>query len=402
MAKMPLDDVTILDVGQGIAPGYCTKLLASLGAHVLKIEPPTGDILRSAGPFPNDIPHPEHSGLFLYLNQGKQSATLDISKPMGRELLMKMLQDTDVLIENFSPGLLTSLSLGHETLREKAPQLVHCSLSWFGATGPYRDFQGCELVAYALSGHLYLTGDPDKPPLKAGGYQSEYQAGISAALAVMSALAYRDITGEGQYLDVSVIEAAAHTFDGTALFSLAKLPGPPLRRRGTRQLNTDQFEPYPSTILPCKDGWVHVHWSSSNPEGLAFLTGNPRLADSDLQATPMGHADEIDETLSAWLAERTADEIMTLAQEVRMPFTKVQHIPEVLDDPQNQATGFFQSVNHPEAGSYRYPSSPIHLDMHTNQPSRAPLLGEQNQKVYCDQLGLSRHELDQLQLNGIV
>ena len=151
-----------------------------------------------------------------------------------------------------------------------------------------------------------------------------------------------------------------------------------------------------------RDSWVHVHYSPSNPEGLAFLTGNPRLADSDLQATPMGHADEIDETLSAWLAERTADEIMTLAQEVRMPFTKVQHIPDVLDDPQNQATGFFQSVNHPEAGSYRYPSSPIHLDMHTNQTSRAPLLGEQNQKVYCDQLGLSRHELDQLQLNGIV
>lgn len=393
----------MLDLSQGVAGGYCTKVLADLGAEVLKVEPTrVGDCGRRAGPFLNDVPSPETSAPFLYLNARKKSVTLDINTRTGVAILSELARGADILVESDKPGTMASLGLGYATLQQDNPSLVMASLSCFGQSGPYRDYEGCDIVAYAVSGYMYLTGDEDEEPLKAGGFQSGYQAGIQAALAIVAALTYRDFTGQGQYLDVSAIEALASTFDGVGLYTTLERQGFMPRRNGTRLINRDPHYAYPSALLPCRDGWVHVHYSPGNPEGLAFLTDNPRLASSEVMGAMMGHADEIDQMLVEWLRDHTRLEIQTAAQEVRVPFTMVHSIPEVLEDPQNAAMGSFVEVDHPVAGKLRYVRSPLRVGGGPWPPARAPLLGEHNREVYCQRLGYTEKDLIQLRALDII
>jgi CoA:oxalate CoA-transferase len=396
-----LEGVVVVEVGRGVGIAYCGRLLADQGARVLMVEPPSGSPLRREGPFPQDLPHPEAGGLFLYLAAGKESVTLNLHTPSGRSLLFRLLERADVLLEDLPPQERDTLGLAPEAVGARFPRLVHLSLTWFGSRGPYSTFQGCDLIAYAVSGYASLTGDPDKPPLKAGGRQTEYQGGVNGALAVLAALLQREATGRGQWIDLSTVEATAHTFDGVALFHMVQRGILP-KRNGTRLIQQDPHAPYPSTLLPVKGGWVHAHWSPQNPEGLALLTGNPRLADPEVLAAPRGHADEIDALLVEGLKGLTPAEVMERAQEMRVPFTAVQDVAQALSDPQNAAMGFFPEVEHPVAGRWRLPSSPIHWGEEPHTPRRAPLLGEQNRAVYCGELGLSPEDLVRLRAGGVV
>ncbi|MFN3973865.1 MAG: CaiB/BaiF CoA transferase family protein [Dehalococcoidia bacterium] len=401
MTRDALTGITVIEVAGGVGIGYCGRLLADQGARVLLVEPPQGSPLRRSGPFPGEIPNPEASGPFLYLGAGKESITLNLHTATGRFLFRHLLERADVLLEDFPPGALEGLGLAPADLQRSFPRLVHLSLTWFGHVGPYAHYQGCDLVAYAVSGYAYLTGDPDKPPLKAGGRQTEYQGGVNGAVAVLSALLGRDLTGRGQWIDLSVVEATAHTFDGVTVFQMAQRGVVP-RRNGTRLIQREPHTAYPSTLIPVKGGWVHAHWSPQNPEGLALLAHNPRLADPEVLATPMGHADEIDALLIEGLKECTPQEVMEQAQELRIPFTVVQDVAQVLDDPQNRAMGFFPDVEHPVAGRWRIPASPIHWDDAPYEPRRAPLLGEHNRRVFCQELGLSPQDLVRLRAGGVV
>ena len=403
MTDSALSGINVLDLSQGVSGGYCTKVLADLGAQVIKVEPPfVGDSARRRGPFLNDVPNPETSAAFLYLNTGKQSITLNIESSTGTAILLELAKQADILVENFAPGFMAKLGLDYPSLAQVNPGLIMASISYFGQSGPYRDYQGNELIAFAVSGYMYLTGDEDKEPLIAGGSQGGYQSGLAAAMAIMAALNHKEFTGEGQYIDVSAIEALNSTFDGVTFYTMLERRGVMPRRAGTRLISRDPNAAYPSTLLPCKDGWVHAHHSPSNPEGMAFLTGNPRLEDPDVMATMMGHADEIDEMLKEWLKDHTREEIQTLAQEIRVPFTMVQSIAEVLEDPQNKARGFFVEMDHPVAGKLRYPSPPVHMPASPWQPGRAPLLGEHNREVYCQRLGHSTEDLVRLRELNVI
>ena len=398
-----LSDVNVLDLSQGVSGGYCTKLLGDLGASVIKIEPPSvGDPIRRTGPFLNDVPNLETSAPFLYLNTGKQSITLDLETLTGQRILKELVKDADVLVENFKPGIIAKLGLDYPALERVNPGLIMASISYFGQSGPYRDYQGCELVAYAVSGYMYLTGDEDKEPLKAGGSQSEYQAGLSAAMAIVAALTHKDFTGEGQYIDLSAIEALNSALDGIAFYTMLERRGYMPRRAGTRLSNPDPHSAYPSNLLPCKDGWVHVHSSPSYPEGLAFLTGNPQLAAPEVMEAMRGHADEIDQMLMEWLKDYTREEVQTLAQEIRVPFTMVQSIAEVLEDTQNDAREFFVEIDHPLAGKLKYPRSVFSTPDSPWQPGRAPLLGEHNQEIFCGRLGYSKEDLVRLRALNVI
>ena len=227
-SERPICGIKVLDLSLGLSGGYCTKMLRDLGAEVIKIEPPgTGDDTRSIGPFLNDEPDVETSAPFLYLNQGKKSVTLDISHPDARGIVERLASSSDVVIESFKPGYLSGLGLDYEGLSTVNSSLIMASISYFGQKGPYSQYEGSEIVAYAFSGYMYITGDPDREPLKAGGYQSEYHGGISAAMAVVAALNYRDLTGEGQYIDVSTVEAIASTFEGVSYYSMQRAGGRP-------------------------------------------------------------------------------------------------------------------------------------------------------------------------------
>ena len=401
--ERPLDGVKALDLSLGLSGGYCTKMLRDLGAEIIKVEPPdTGDETRTLGPFLNDEPNVETSAPFLYLNQGKKSVALDISSPEARPVIQRLAAACDILVESFKPGYLSGLGLEYDSLSKTNPALIMASISYFGQEGPYSQYEGSEIVAYAFSGYMYITGDPDREPLKAAGYQSEYHGGISAAMAVLAALNYRDLTGEGQHIDVSTVEALASTFEGVSYYSMLEREGVLPRRRGARLIHTSHHAPYPSTLLPCKDGWVHVHYSPSIPEGLAILTGNDRLAENDLMTAMSGHADEIDGLVVDWMKDLTREEVYERAQELRIPFTKVQTIPEVMSDPQNQARTFFRETDHPVAGTLKYPGSPLAPWAGSESPARAPLLGEHTDEVLRDILALSDAEVSRLRGQGVI
>ena len=277
MDDSALSGVSVLDLSDGELGAYCTKLLADMGANVTKVERPlVGDATRRIGPFLNDVPDLETSAPFLYLNTGKKSVTLNLENETGGSILRELVGRTDIMVECFKPGVLADLGYDYASLEEVNPRLIMASVSYFGQTGAYRDFEGCDLVANAVSGYMYLTGDEDNEPLKPGGSQSAYQAGLAASMAIMAALTYREFTAKGQWIDISAIEALTSTFNGVAAFTMVERTGTVPRRAGTRLINRDSRAPYPSRLLPCKDGWVHVHYSPSFPEGLALLTGNPR------------------------------------------------------------------------------------------------------------------------------
>ena len=209
MADSALSGLKVVELGDFIAAPYCAKLMADMGAEVIKIEPPgLGDSARRYGPFPNDEPHSERSLLFAYMNTSKLGITLDVTKPLGKRVFRELLKDADVLVEANPPKTMEELGLDYDSIKDVNPGLIVTSITPFGQTGPYRDYKATELVSFHIGGIGYPTpGDvvnPDtSPPMKAPGHQADIMAGVTGASASMTALFAREFTGEGQHIDVS-------------------------------------------------------------------------------------------------------------------------------------------------------------------------------------------------------
>ncbi|MGE0540673.1 MAG: CaiB/BaiF CoA transferase family protein [Dehalococcoidia bacterium] len=400
MANGALADLRVLDISVGVAGPYCTKLLAGLGAEVIKVEPPGGDPTRRRGPFPGDEPHPEKSGAFLHLNAGKLGITLDVTTAAGCETIQRLACDTDVLVESAAPGYLASLGLGYDDLAAVNPGIIVVSITPFGQDGPYSQYHSTEIVTYALSGYILMSGDPDRPPLKAYSDQTELQGGQQAATASMVALFARELTGLGQHVDVSICEAGSFLLGGMPQSYFFR--GDRFRRTGTRVMNFPPTGPYPSTIRPCKDGYVHAHMNPRHPDLMATLMEEPDLADPEVMATPYGHADQIDELMQPWLNQHDKFEAVRRAQELRLPFTEVLTPAEVMADPAHHERGFWTEITHPVAGTLTQPGAPVQMSRTPWQTGRAPLLGEHNETILCDRLGYSREDLTILRDRGVI
>jgi crotonobetainyl-CoA:carnitine CoA-transferase CaiB-like acyl-CoA transferase len=369
-----LAGITVVEVATGVSGPYCGKLFAGLGAEVIKIEPPGGDPTRRAGPFPGDTPDPERSGLFLHLNTGKRSIVLDVATEAGRRELDQLLERADVLILDGRPSELRALGLEPDRLRQQFPRLVVTSVTTFGLTGPYAEYGGGELIAYALSGYMMLTGAPNRPPIKAYGSLVEYEAGAHAALGTLAALFARDRDGAGQLVDASAMEAGTFLLGGVE--QQAWFYNRIVRRNGTRLLGFAAAHSYPSTIRPCKDGFVHCHSNNRYLDLLGALIPHPRLLDPDLLAAMMGHADEIDAIMDEWLADKDRHEVVRRAQELRLPFTEVMTPGEVMADPHHRERGSFVTVDHPGAGPVLQPGAPFRMHGTPWMTGPAPVLGE--------------------------
>lgn len=390
MSERALSGVRVLDLTHHVAGPYCTKILADYGADVVKVERPgVGDATRSMGPFPDDTPNPERSGHFLYLNTNKKSVTLNLKSATGQQVLKEMVKQSNVLVENFSPRVMPSLGLGYDTLKKVNPGLAMVSISSFGQTGPYRDYRATDLTMWGLSGILWECGEPEKEPLKMGANVSEYIGGLYAALVALAALQHRDETGVGQHVDVSIAEAM-HTMQPsmTLVFSYA---GFVRKRAGVH---------FPWGILPCEDGYVgfflptQAHW-----ELLCALLGMPELRDKPEYATPMmreERRDEVTAIIRSWLQGRLMEDVFHAAQELRLPLTIVPNPEQILSLPQHKAREYFVDIDHPVAGRLKYPGAPFRLSETPWQAGRAPLLGENNEEVYCGRLGYSKERLAKL------
>ncbi|MFA5375396.1 MAG: CoA transferase [Dehalococcoidia bacterium] len=396
MADRALTGLVVLDLSENISGPYCTKLLADYGADVLKIEKPqTGDVSRRAGPFPDNSPDIEQSGLFLFLNTSKKSITLDIEDKSGRDIFLKLVKQADIVVENFKPGTIKKLGLDYASLKKHNPDIIMASISYFGQTGSHRDWNGSDIVAQAMGGLMHLTGEPDKEPLKLPLSQAEFQAGLNAAVAILCAVYYRDASGEGQYIDVSAQESVTSILEGA--ISTYSYSGEVLNRTGARH----RYK-CPSAIMKAKDRHVHME-ASAYWDHFAAMVESPELLQPHLASIlRYKHTDEVEEAIKPWVESRMAEEIFTAGQEWRMPIAKVMGIEELIDDPQYAARNYFQDIDHPKAGMIRYPGAPFKMSETPADIERAPLLGEHNQEIYAGLLGLSANELAGLKERNVI
>lgn len=369
-----LAGLRVLDLAGGVAGGYCSKLLADLGADAILVEPPEGDACRRLGPFPGDVENPEQSGLFLSLHAGKRNVVADLESAEGIALVKRLAKDADVLLTADQPDALARRGLDVDELQHANPALVHVSLTHFGLTGPYRDWQGDEITDYAMGGYLFFGGDPERGPLMVPGFQAQHHAGMQGAIAALVALGERDRSGLGQVIDVSTVEAmlSAHSWTSVSWSHEGQVMGR-----------------MPTDLIRCADGWVF--FMLTNLEGLAVLIERPDLLDDMRFSTVLNrlqHRTELQEIVGHWCAGQTMESIYRRGQELRVAVTPVHTVRDLAASAQLESRDWFRTVEHPHAGTTSLPGAPYHL---TATPAiiagPAPLLDEHGDEIRHDGWG---------------
>ncbi len=388
MGEHLLGGIMALDLSEGVSGPYCAKLLAGMGAEVIKVERPgVGEASRREGPFLGDEPHPERSAPYLYLNTGKKSLTLDMETERGADVLRRLSERCDVLIESGAPGRMAALGLGYDDLAASNPGLVYVSITPFGQTGPYRDYEGGDLVAQAMGALLHTVGLPDREPLKIGGSVVSYAVGIAAFSGAMLALYARDFTGEGQYVDVSAMEAVTVAqIHASIHHQFGRIP---TRRE--------------SALVRAADGWVSPGLEIGVREDIwarvCELMGVPELADDPAFSTREArreHQQDVLAIVGEWAATKSKEDIYHTLQGMRTIAGYVADVEDLLDSGQLRDRGFFQDIEHPHAGTATYPGEPIRVSGHEWRHERAPLLGEHNAEILGGRLGLTDAEIAEL------
>jgi crotonobetainyl-CoA:carnitine CoA-transferase CaiB-like acyl-CoA transferase len=377
-APAALDDLLVLDLSQGIAGPFAARLLGDAGAEVIKVEPPGGDCGRRMPPFFHDDPHPEKSLFFLLANLNKRGVTLDLESPDGAELFRKLARRADVIVESFTPGYLDRLGLGYEALAAENPALVMTSITPFGQTGPRSHYQGNEIIAYATSGIMAISGLVDREPLKHGAFCAQYESGMNGMLATMVALLSRDLTGEGQHVDVSMQEVVASSLViNQPYYSFAG------GVQGRRHPEGGAF----GQVMPCKDGYfVAQEGGSATWDQIAdFFRSEtlkePRFAEP---AQRLRNGDALAEVVLDASKDRTMAEMFkTASEQFRMLFGIVQTPEDLANCEQLDARNWFADVDHPVIGRIRVPFRLMNLSASGFTYRRpAPLLGQHNEEVF--------------------
>ena len=400
-----LGDIRVLDLSneKGV---YCSKLLAGMGADVIKVEPPGGDPMRTIGPFYHDIPHRERSLHWWHFNTNKRSITLNLESADGREIFKKLVKTADIVVETFHPGYLDRLGIGYDELKRLNPGLVMASITDFGQRGPYRDYKGSDIVDLAMGGFMYPCGHPDTPPAMAYGEQAYHTGATYAAIASLMALYNRDVTGKGQQIDIPIQSCAAFTLEFANLWYIYW--GTVLPRRGSRhgsQLPGGTL----GNLAPAKDGYVCVFpgilptdWMDA--DGMVGDLKNPEwVMKIFLRMTPEEEAYVV-KMRDGWSRTHTKLELMEGCQNMHIPWTAVNTLEDLFTDPQLKYRNFFVETEHPELGErFLYAGAPCLMpESPWQRPSRAPFIGEHNVDIYQGELGMTPQELEVLAGGGAI
>jgi crotonobetainyl-CoA:carnitine CoA-transferase CaiB-like acyl-CoA transferase len=394
--KSPFSQIRIVEAGEGISAAFGAKMIADLGAEVIKIEPPGGDLTRRRGPFPGSTEDLEKSGMFIYLNANKRGVVADLTKPEGQELLGKLLANADILIHNIVPDERADHGLDSQALLAKFPKLIVTSVSRFGDAGPYADWKGYELTSSHAGGWAYLSPGaspfPEQPPLKCFGSQCEFQGGIHAAMVSLAAYIHRMKSGKGQSIDVSEQECIAAMLENNFMHWT-------YAHRQTSRLGRRLLGPW--FITDCADGKIFaVTVEEHQWKALVELMGNPDWAQEELFKDRMTRAENMDAlmALSAeWFASWKVQDLYREAQKRRIPFAPVNTMSALYKSDHLAERKFFVDLDQPGVGTMHLPGAPTKYG--TTQWSLrrpAPRLGEHEEEVYCGELGLSADRLKQL------
>ncbi len=394
--KQALSGIKVLDLTQYIAGPYCTKMLADFGAEVIKIERPgTGDGARRIGPFPGDIPHPEKSGQFLYLNTNKLGITLNLKTASGADIFRRLVKESDIVVEGFRPGVMERLGFNYKSLEKLNKGLVMTSVSNFGQAGPYRDYKTSNIIMWGMGGARHTEGKPGERPIQPGGWLTHYVGGIFSFIGTAVALFHRNQTGVGQYVDTSMLESVLLT---TAYPTMSYSFGQEGKRGLAGRIG----------ILPCQDGYIGVNFLLM-PQwerlchffGLDYLAKDPRFQ----SIRDVGESlDEVKALVAPKVLPYKKEELFyTAVEKARIPFGLVPSTKDLLECPQYKARGFFQEVDYPAVGKIPVAGAPFKM---TETPwaavRGAPLLGQHNEEIYCQRLGYSREDLVLFREHGII
>jgi CoA:oxalate CoA-transferase len=402
MSEQALSHLKVVELCNLVSGPYCTKLMADLGAEVLKIEPPgIGDQARTKGPFVGDKVNPELSGLFLHLNTSKLGITLDVTTATGREILEKLLVQADIFVEDTPPGIAEKQRLTYKYVEELNPRLVMTSITPFGKTGPYRDYKAYELNLHHAGGEGFLlpiqSSEPDREPVKVSDIVGDSICGLTACLATLTAAYFATATGIGQHVDVSKQDVLM-TLVQNHVCTYANLGEVHDRlRKGFL------------TVLPmaCKDGYIMMTIvSDSEWQSLVRCMGNPEWAQDERFASWAGRhwwaETEINPRVREWVSQYTKDELFHRLQAAGVAAVPVMTSEDLAKSPQLNERGFFAEIEHTVAGTLRYPTVSYQFSKTPWRGSPAPLLGQHNEPIYCERLGYSRRELTQLATAGII
>ena len=392
----------VVECGQGVSAAFGAKMIADLGAEVIKVEPPGGDLTRRRGPFHGDKPDPEKSGLFVYLNANKRGVTADLTKPEGRDLLGRLLEKADIFIHNVPPYERAGHGLDSAALCAKYPGLIVATISMFGDRGPRANWRGYELNASNAGGWAYLSPGaspyPELPPLKPFGAQCDFQGGAHAALTAIAAMRHKVKTGQGQAIDVCEREAIAAMLEMN--FMHWTYAGRETSRLGSRALG-------PWFLADCQDGKIFVlaveehQWQS-----LVKLMGNPEWASEEIFKDRVSRAQNMDALkalMSEWISEWKVTDLYKAAQEARVPFAPVNTMRQMYESDHLKERSFFVPLEQPGMGKLTVPGAPSQygkIKWSLRRP--APHLGQHTEEVFCGEFGVPRDQLAKLKQAGVV
>ncbi|MBN2240635.1 MAG: CoA transferase [Dehalococcoidales bacterium] len=389
----------------------CGKILADIGADVIKIEKPGGDSARSIGPYYHDDPDPEKSLYWFAYNTNKRGITLDIETDQGREIFRTLVKKVDVVVESFPPGYMQELGLDYPELEKINPGIIVASITPFGQTGPYKDFKPSDIGIYAMGGYMYTIGDNDRPPVRISHQpQTWLHAGGQAAQGVVMALYWREMTGEGQHIDISTHDSITRFTPErvTVFWDSAKK----ITRRGTRRVTLGR-------IWECKDGYAYavywggeaakrwnlplINWMDSKGYATDFLK-NFDWDTFDLVHNPEEILVQIAEPTRAFFKSQTRAELLQGALEYNVQVYPINSAIEIADNIQLKSRDYWVTLDHPELGtSIRYPGPFAKTsDVPPQVNYRAPLIGEHNQEIYRQELNFSEEKIAELKNNRII
>ncbi len=395
MAKA-LNGIRVLDFSHFLAGPFCAMLLASMGAEVIRVEPPGGGLDREVGPY---APTGE-SMIAWHFGCEKKGITLNTQSEKGREILADLVRIGDVVIESFVPQTKKASGLDYESLKAINPRIILTSVSAYGQSGPYSHRGGFDAIAQGMSGMMSISGFPDGLPLKSGSPTVDYGTAIYAALGTVVALFQRQFTGVGQTVDVSLLDTAVSFME--TVFAEYNTLGSERRPLGNQRPFTA-----PSNMVKVKDGYINIGVGTDSIwRRFTRLTGNEQYRDDPRYSSSRvryKNRDFLSELASKWAADKTGREAIQQLEAAGIPAGYVYSIPEVLADPHIKARNMIVEIEYPGVGKVMIPGIPIKLsETDTGLKNRAPMVGEHNESVYCQLLGYTKEKLAALHQEGVI